>query len=65
MFRSEALNRVPGTVRVVTAALIGAVAGLAMTTAALGSLEFGIFGAIGSAVAATIAAAIQVERSAI
>jgi hypothetical protein len=63
MFRSEVLNRVPGSVRVVMGAVVGAVGGMAMTAAALGSPEFGIFGGIGSAVAGAIAAAIQVERS--
>jgi hypothetical protein len=63
MFQSEALNRVPGTVRIVAAALLGAAGAAAMTAAALGSFEFGILAAIGGGVATAIAAAIQVERS--
>jgi hypothetical protein len=63
MFRSEALGRVPGAVRIVAASLAGAVGGLAVTAVMMGSFAFGLFGAIGAGVAMAIAAAIQVERS--
>ena len=62
MFRS-ATTTIPGTVRIVAAALAGAVGGLVVTAAVMGSLAFGVFGAIGAGVATAIAAAIQVEHS--
>ena len=50
-----------GTVRIVGAAAVGAVVGLASTSLVLGSLEFGIFGAVGGAVLCMIGALAQVE----
>lgn len=62
MFRSQALDKIPGSVRIVAAALLGAVGGLAATAAVMG-FPFGIFGAIGGGVVMAIAAGIQVEHS--
>ena len=59
--RGDVMN---ASVKIVAAALAGAAGGLGMTALALGSFEFGIFGAIGGAVAAAIAAAIRVDRAA-
>ena len=54
---------IPGGVKVVLAALTGAVGGLVVTGAVLGSFVFGLFGAVGGAVALSIAALSQVERA--
>ena len=54
-------GRVPGTWKVVAAAAVGAAGGLAMTAVALGSFEFGIFGAVGGAVASMIGALAHLE----
>jgi hypothetical protein len=53
----------PGGAKVVLAALTGAVGGLVVTGAVLGSFVFGLFGAVGGAVALAIAALAQVERA--
>ncbi len=52
-----------GSMKVVLAALAGAVGGLAVTALALGSVPFGIFGGIGGAVVAMIGALARVERA--
>jgi hypothetical protein len=52
-----------GTVPVVGAAMLGAAGGLAATVLVLGSLEFGIFGAVGGAVLSMIGVLARLERS--
>jgi hypothetical protein len=49
--------------KVVGAAVIGAAAGLATTVLALGSPEFGIFGAVGGALASMIGVLAQLESA--
>jgi hypothetical protein len=49
------------TVKIVAAALVGAAGGLVGTAVVLGSLEFGIFGAVGGAVVSMIGALTQLE----
>jgi len=56
------IKAIPADFRIVGAALLGAVGGLAVTAAAMG-FEFGIFGTIGGAIVSAIAAAIHAERS--
>jgi hypothetical protein len=55
-------KQVPTTVAVVAAALVGAAGGLVGTALALGSVEFGIFGAVGGAVASMIASLAALEH---
>jgi hypothetical protein len=54
---------IPGGVKVVLAALTGAVGGLVVTGVVLGSFVFGLFGAVGGAVFLSIATLAQVERA--
>src|SRR5262245_30480391 len=54
---------IPGGVKVVLAAVMGAVGGLVGTAAVLGSFELGLFGAVAGAVFTAIAALAQVERA--
>jgi hypothetical protein len=49
--------------KIVAAAFVGAVGGLVGTTLVLGSIEFGIFGAVGGAVVSMIGALAQVEHA--
>jgi uncharacterized membrane protein len=50
------------TVRIVLGALAGAVGGLAVTAAALRSLEAGIFGAVAGALAVMVGTLVRFER---
>jgi len=59
----QARKAAPAAAKVVLAALTGAVGGLVVTGAVLGSFVFGLFGAVGGAVALSIAALAQVERA--
>jgi len=61
MARLLEVTKVAGSVKIVAAALIGAVGGLVVTAVALGSVEFAIFGGIGGAVASMIGALSQTE----
>jgi hypothetical protein len=63
MARLFAVQQVPGSVKIVAAAVVGAVGGLAATALMLGSLEFAIFGGIGGAVVAMIGALAQSEQA--
>jgi hypothetical protein len=56
-------QQVPATVKIVGAAVMGAVGGLAVVAGMLGSVEFGIFGAVGGAVVAMIGTLSQLESS--
>jgi hypothetical protein len=57
------VEQLSGTAKVVGAALVGAVGGLATTALALGSPEFGIFGAVGGALASMIGVLSQLESA--
>jgi hypothetical protein len=61
MARAFEVSKVPGSWKIVAAAVVGAAGGLAATALALGSLEFAIFGAIGGAVVSMIGALAQSE----
>jgi hypothetical protein len=63
MARLLEVSKDGGAVRIVAAALVGAACGLVATTAALGSLEFAVFGGVGGAVAAMIAALSRAESA--
>jgi hypothetical protein len=61
MARLFEVSKVPGSLRIVAAAVVGAAGGLAATAAALGSVEFAIFGGVGGAVASMIGALARSE----
>jgi hypothetical protein len=62
---SDAITSTKGsaTVRIVGAAVLGATAGLAATALVVGSVAFGIFGAVGGAVVAMIGALATYENA--
>jgi hypothetical protein len=57
------VREVVGSMKVVLAAVAGAVGGLVVTAVVLGSVPFGILGGIGTAVVSMIAALARVERA--
>ena len=61
MARLFEIKKVNGSVKLVAAAMVGAAGGLAATAAALGSVEFAIFGGVGGAVASMIGALSRTE----
>jgi hypothetical protein len=57
------VRQVPASVKIVAAAVMGAVGGFVATATVLRSVEFGILGGIGAAVVSMIAALAQVEQA--